>query len=180
MNRKFVLLLLIVLFPVFSFAQQWIEVPVKDGKVEFERAILTPGNAEKIKTSVTEWLENDFLPNKGVINSIDTLNNVIACQVMDLLAVQKGSWSQYTMYLRYTLIIEYKTNSCKIIARNIGYVDPEDFRLRKNNYSVFPAEQVLIEKQFKELFVEDAANKIEEKTIDYFEDLFFTIENIVK
>ena len=180
MSKKFVLLSLIALFPLFSSAQQWSEIPVKDGKVEFENTILTPKSTKDIQTSIAEWIENDFLSQKGVISNIDTVNNVIICLVMDPLTIQKGSWSQFVMYLRYTLIFEYQTNKCKITARNIGYVDPEDFRLRKDNYTVFSAEMVLVEKNFKELFVKDAMEKMEVKTIDYFEDLFFKIENVLK
>ena len=180
MIRKFIYLLLITSFSLSSYAQQWSEIPVKDGKVEFEGTILSPASAEDIKTSVEKWIESDFLSEKGVITNLDTVNNIIVCRVMDPLKIQKGTWTQYVMYLRYTLIIEYQTNQCKITARNIGYVDPDDLRLRKDNYTVFPAETVLIEKNFKELFVQDAVEKIETKTIDYFEDLFFTIGNVVK
>jgi hypothetical protein len=178
MSKKLIWVL-IVLFPLFAFARQTEEdIPLREGRIVFEETILAPLQAEEIKDTVLTWLENKFLPGKGRINSVDTINNRIVCRVVDYMEIERKSTSLFALYLQYTLAIEYKTNQCIVSVRNIGYIDPENLKenIKTNNYTVFPAETVLIEKKYKELFVTDPIPKIKKATLEKLEDLFFDIE----
>lgn len=173
------LIFLFLLLPLFLYAQTNSEVPLKNGKVVFSESILTPKKADEIKDTVLTWLEEDFLPGKGAIANVDTVNNMIICRVIETLTMEKKAWSEYVMHMRYTLVIEYKTNQCILTVNNIGYIEPEALQTSKDNVAVYSAESVLVDRQFKELFIQNPIDKILKATIDNIEDLFFDIRQIL-
>ncbi|MCC8145429.1 MAG: DUF4468 domain-containing protein, partial [Bacteroidales bacterium] len=162
--------LLLMLFPLFLYGQVGNEVPVKNGKVVFSETILTPKKAGEIKDTVLKWLEEDFLPGKGAIANVDTINNMIVCRVMETLTMEKKDWHQFVMHMRYTLVVECKTNQCVLTVNNIGYIEPEALQTSKDNIAVYSAESVLIDRQYKEAFIKDPIDKIQKATINNIED----------
>lgn len=178
--KKSIIFLCGILFPLFLYAQTSSEeVPVKNGKVVFSETFLTPLKSDEIKTTVLEWLEDDFLPGKGNVTSVDTLNNMIVCRLIETITMEKKKWSQYVMLMRYTLVVEYKTNQCFVTVNNIGYIEPEALQADKNNVTVYSAESVLIDRKYKELFIENPIDKIHKATVEKIEDLFQDIKDLL-
>ncbi|MDH8702165.1 uncharacterized protein YecA (UPF0149 family) [Dysgonomonadaceae bacterium PH5-43] len=177
--KKKIMLLLLLAFPLFVSAQNYDEVPVKNGKIVFSEDILTALKTVEMKETVLSWLEETFLPNRGLVVNIDTVENRIICRVMERLEIEKRNWSQFVLNMRYTLVLEFKTNKCFVSVNNISYVEPAEMQSNPDNIGVYSAESVLIDKKYKEVSVEEPIKKIQKATIDNIEDLFFDIRELL-
>lgn len=166
-------------FPLWSYAQFNGEIPVKNGKVIFEKTILVPKKSDQIQSIVSQWLETEFLPGHGDIVGVDTIHHSIVARVTQSLEMKKGDWSQFVLNMTYTLVVEYKTNQCVLTVTNIRYVEPIEQQTNKNNPAVYTAESIFIDRSYKEAFVSNVIGRIQDATIAHIEDLFGSIEEIL-
>lgn len=176
--KKLVLALLLI--PCFCFAQNETgndSIPLVDGKVVFSSEYHPPLSKVEIHAQLENWLMNIFLKNKEVINLNDTINGMIACRKVDVLEIHKKALSVFSMKMRYFLVLEYKDNYCMATIRNISYNDPDEVKSKnQETLTSYPAELILVDKQFKNLFIKDASDKIATKTLDRVEEIFKDID----
>ena len=171
------LLLALVWIPFFCFAQNETgndSIPLVDGKVVFSSEYHPSLSKADIHVQLENWLTSIFLKNKEIINLNDTITGTIVCRKADVLEIHKKALSAFSMIMRYFLVLEYKDNYCLATIRNISYSDPDEVKSKRKQEipTSYPAEMILIDKQFKNMFIKDASDKIASKTLDRVEEIF--------
>ncbi|MDL2257179.1 DUF4468 domain-containing protein [Bacteroidales bacterium OttesenSCG-928-I14] len=176
MKRLFTLLFAIALLGQYTFAQTD-EIPVKDGKVVFTQTIETSMSAEEIHDSLTTWL-GEHIEGIGTVNADNEEQNMIVCRFSELTLIQEHTLMVFELFVNYTAIFEYKDKECLVTVKNISYIEPED-KNGKETPTIFSAEKVLLEKEYKRIFIKDAVGKIAHATSEKMNNFFKNIDNIL-
>ncbi len=177
-NNKIIriIALILCLAPSTNYAQEASQkpiIPTENGKVIFTSTYVTPLGKQEIHDRLSTWLSSDP---STIINSDDTTGMLIS-RSLEYLEIEKKDWSIFSMYMRYTLVLEYKDQFCKASIRQIQYYEPEDIekKVYNSNTTSYSAEFILIEKKYKLAFVKNAADKIAEHTVRRINEIFSTV-----
>lgn len=182
--KNILILLILFILPVLScFSKEEKKYPFvvgESGKLFFTDTIQTDLTGAKMQSVISHWL-NTRLHERGLVNLNDSVSGIISCRLVDYLEIEKKKFSIFAVNMRYSLIFQLKDRQCVIVVRNINYLDSEKIgqeNILSGDY--IPGELVLIEKKYKEAFIENASEKITQKTVDNVECLFKTVRNILK
>jgi alpha-L-arabinofuranosidase len=175
---KTILSILLLSIPFFSPAQQQADIPLIDGKIVFTGTLPDITDRDLFKSKLIPGLNESMQKSKEFTIQDDTVNRQIVCRVTDYLEIEKNNWAAFTLYMKYTLLIQYQENKCILSLRNIRYTEPEDAPESTGKPNSFPAEYVIVEKKYKPAFVKNAAGKIAAKTKARVNEIFTECERI--
>lgn len=157
-------------------------IPQVNGKVVFSDTILTSLSKSEMQTHISNWLENDFLPGRGVIASNDPDQGLISCRMFDYLEIEKKALSIFAYYMPYSLIFQFEDNRCIIFARDIKYLEladlSENFGYSKKD--LIAGETVLLEQTYRQLLVKNASQRMTLFTVTHVNEIFEEVKNTLK
>ncbi len=179
-------LLLFLCFTYICQAQEQTEnkFQITDkGRVIFTDTIQSSLSKTEIASQITDSFIQQIVSNKKIIiNAQDTVQGLFSYQVLDYLELEKKALAIYAVICKYNLILQYKDNQCIALIRNMYYIDLENFRSK--NYSPekdnIPGEIVLVEKQYKTLFMKDASERITQKTQERVDEVFLSLKKALE
>ncbi len=173
------------MIPVISMAQdekkEEYKIPVKDGKVVFSYRYNNEDlNANDIDDELHFWLKKNMPEEKVVKLEDDKEKGLIMFRPLDLLEMRSTSWTNFSIYVKYDMVFKYKDNSCMMVITNIGYIEPEVINARQGRLSdiemtVYSAEHVLLDKEYKILGKKNVSDEISKATVKRFRELFKSV-----
>ncbi|NDW19112.1 DUF4468 domain-containing protein [Dysgonomonas sp. 216] len=188
---KKLLLLFIVVIPSLCMAQlikpraqmeDYIsKIPVCDNRVTFRDTIPLSKDLDKIevRNRLQSTLDTYLTEKKGIMRLNDTVEHKMAIQVIDHVAFEKKALSMFAMWVKYTLILDYSTDECRVEVRNITFIESDE-RAQKDATSLedfsFSSEYVFIEQKYKVALVKEATNKMALGLITNMNELFSSLK----
>lgn len=146
-------------------------IPIQDGKVVFTDTIPIEGvSGDVLYSKIEEWVGSYLSLKKGSILKNDKENQEIEFRVQDYMEMEKKPLSIFAIYMKYAVQVDYKNGFCTIKIGDIKYIEPE--QIEKETPYVMNAENILLENEYKVLFVSDASGKVKYHTKKNIDELF--------
>ncbi|HLT42644.1 MAG TPA: hypothetical protein VKZ95_08070, partial [Sphingobacteriaceae bacterium] len=91
-------------------------------------------------------------------------------RITDYLTIEQSLIQVIAMYMTYTLQLEYQDGLCKLIIKDIAYMEKSYYETqeqsqRKLNMPEYSANDIMIDKKFSALFTKNTSGKITEASL---------------
>lgn len=143
-------------------------IPLSDGKVMFEvdfRHDLTKEEFHKRAYAYLDSLLDPYLGRYHLNNEDYTVS-----RITDYLAIEQSLIQVIAMYMTYTLQLEYQDGLCKLIIKDIAYMEKSYYETqeqsqRKLNMPEYSAKDIMIDKKFSALFTKNTSGKMTDASL---------------
>ena len=178
-NKRFmrvireVIFLFICFWPAWAVAQESPfsadTIPVRNGKVVFQMDFQHELTPEESNARINFLLSRQLNPVSGKI--IENSPEYTACQIVDYIEVGENILHSYGIYMLYDMRFDYEQDFCQMTIDHIrfmekgyidAYLDPAD----KRSLPMHDAVEIMVERDFKQLFVKDASGQITTRVIE--------------
>lgn len=162
-----------VYWTVFATSQAVIfqpdSIPMVNGEVVFDVGFDFDLSQSQYNARINQFLSKQFNPVSGEIT--EKTPDLTRCQVTDYISVGDNFFQSFGIYMLYDLTLRVVDGHTQMRIDNIKYleqgyydtyVDPSDTR----TIPLYTAAEIMIDHQFKQLFVKNASSRITETSLE--------------
>lgn len=162
-----------VFWPVFATSQAVIfqpdSIPLINGEVVFGVGFDFDLSQSQYNARINQFLSKQFNPVSGEIT--EKTPGITRCRVTDYISIGDNFFQSFGIYMLYDLTLTVADGHAQMRIDNIKYleqgyydtyVDPSDTR----TIPLYTAAEIMIDQQFKQLFVRNASSRITEASLE--------------
>lgn len=144
-------------------------IPVKNGQIVFEANFDYELSQSEYNARINQFLSKQLNPVSGEITEKNT--DYTTCKVVDYLSVGDNFFHSFGIYMIYYLRLSAADGHSRLRIDRIsylekGYIDAYLDPSENRNLPRYTAEEIMLEEQFKQLFVKDASKRTTEQSFE--------------
>ncbi len=146
-------------------------IPVIGGKVVFSADFAVDLSKKELRKRAYDYLNNAMDPYAGAFQADNEDQTV--CKITDYVPASGSFLQSFGMYMTYRLQLSYADGICRLLIRDITYMEKEYFEaqersVRKLRMPVHSGEAIMIDQSFSLLMVKNVSERITEGSLKRF------------
>lgn len=183
---KILFISLVLIFSSVEYAQSQSfskeSIPLIEEEVVFEHNFDRDLTQTRYFRLVYSYLNNGLDPYEGQFISVS--EDSVVCSVTDYLEISSTALSTFAMYIAYDISFYFDDGECNMIIDNIKFMEKSSYEaqektIRDLGIRKYSAKDIMIDEEYRSIFVRGGSEKITEATIDMFNNIVSELDYLL-